>query len=168
MSQQGTSRLEKTMVWLREIFWITAVHNFRVTSCYIQTTNNTTADTLSRLPKHLSADNFLSLLHSDQSWTIVIMPSIYFSLLPKQVEITLRECTRYWGKAFADSIQCTSCSFVHIYDSVCTWDTTLFRAKHWHCWDIWPFCHTPYRQAAFQTILTLYGLFIGSMDILNI
>jgi len=45
---------QRTMVWLREIFWISAVHNFRVTSRYSQTTDNTTADVSSFPPIQFS------------------------------------------------------------------------------------------------------------------
>ena len=88
---KGTSRSERTMVWLREIFWLSVVHNFRVTSRYIQTTDNTTADTLSLLHNHLSADNFLSLLHSGSiTNNCTNLSSTSLSLLPTQVQIVLK------------------------------------------------------------------------------
>ena len=81
------------MVWLRELFWISVVHDFRVTciSRYIQTTENTTAYKLSLLHKHLSADNFLSLLHSGSITNNCInLPSTSLSLLPTQVQMALK------------------------------------------------------------------------------
>ena len=85
---KGTSKSERLQAWLREIFWILAVNNFRVTSRYIKTTDNTTVDTLSRLHNHLSAAHFLSLLHSgslknNPNCINLSPPSL--SLLPMQV-----------------------------------------------------------------------------------
>lgn len=88
---KGTSRSERTMVWLREIFWLSAVHNFRITSRYIQTTENTTADTLSRLHNHRSADHFLSILHSGSiTNNFTNLSSTSLSLLPTQVQLALK------------------------------------------------------------------------------
>jgi len=81
------------MAWPREIFWISAVNNFRVTSSYIKTTDNTTADTLSRSHNHLSAAHFLSLLHSgslknNPNCINLSLPSL--STLPMQDQIALK------------------------------------------------------------------------------
>ena len=81
------------MAWSREIFWISAVNNLRVTSRYIKKAENTTAATLSRLHNHLSADNFLSLLHSGSITNnpyCVNLSSTSLSLLPTQVSLKSR------------------------------------------------------------------------------
>ena len=48
---KGTAKGEtgpRMMEYVRHIFWLSAQYNFRLTSCYISTTNNSLADTLSR------------------------------------------------------------------------------------------------------------------------
>lgn len=88
---KGTSGSKRTIVWLREIFWICAVHNFRVTSRYIPTTDNPTADTLSRLHNYLSTETFLSPLHSGSiANNCIHLSSTSLSLLPTQVQIALK------------------------------------------------------------------------------
>ncbi|XP_022808832.1 uncharacterized protein LOC111345815 [Stylophora pistillata] len=51
---KGTSRNPLAMQWLRELFWLSAKYNFRVTSRYIPTVAKTLADAISRLhdPAH--------------------------------------------------------------------------------------------------------------------
>lgn len=42
----------RMMQFVREIFWLSARHNFRLTSTYISSTNNSLADALSRMILH--------------------------------------------------------------------------------------------------------------------
>ena len=46
---KGTIRCNTSMAWLREMFWITARNNFRLTARYLTSKANKIADTLSRL-----------------------------------------------------------------------------------------------------------------------
>lgn len=58
---KGTSRCAETMAWLREIFWITACNNFRLTARYVTSRANFVADTLSRLQDPNTSQKFLDL-----------------------------------------------------------------------------------------------------------
>ena len=46
---KGTCHNPQIMQWLREIFWLSATHNFRVTAHYIPSKSNTVADAISCL-----------------------------------------------------------------------------------------------------------------------
>ena len=63
--KKGTRRSPHFISWLREIFWLSAVNNFRLTSRYIPSKANVVADMLSRLHNCLYADHFLFLLNSN-------------------------------------------------------------------------------------------------------
>ena len=49
MVRKGTSSNKTCMQWLREIFWICKIYQIRVVPYYINTKNNSVADTLSRI-----------------------------------------------------------------------------------------------------------------------
>ena len=61
---KGSSRCPETMAWLREMFWISARNNFRLTACYVTSRTNVVADTLSRLHDPQNHCKFLDLLNT--------------------------------------------------------------------------------------------------------
>ena len=92
---KGTSRNTQTMCWLREIFWLSALNNFRLTARYISTSENTVADALSRLHDPSHCNRFLS--HTYQSNSVAArvtrepdLSSNAFASLPLQVQYMLR------------------------------------------------------------------------------
>ncbi len=48
----GTSHNKAAMDLLRELFWLSAVHNFHISAEHIAGSDNTISDFLSRLPEH--------------------------------------------------------------------------------------------------------------------
>ena len=74
---KGTSHCQESMSWLREMFWITAKNNFRLTACYVTSRANVIADTLSRLHDKQVTQKLLNLITTD---TIkVSSPSLHLS-----------------------------------------------------------------------------------------
>ena len=67
----GTSRNKKSMEWLRELFWLSAINNFHLTARHIKGTDNVLSDRLSRLDDAYTMDQTLAMFnHSLSSPTI--------------------------------------------------------------------------------------------------
>ncbi len=49
MINKGTTANPQVMEWLRDLFWLSAIYNFRITASYIPGVDNVFADSLSRL-----------------------------------------------------------------------------------------------------------------------
>ena len=88
---KGTSSCLLVMSWLRDIFWFSALSNFRITARYISTTDNDNTDTISRLADPNFTQKFLNLVASGQ---IVIsdnnVSNNTFSMLPLQIKSKLK------------------------------------------------------------------------------
>ena len=63
---KGTASCPLVMSWLRDIFWFSAISNFRITARYINTSDNVNLDTISRLVDPKYAHRFLALIASGQ------------------------------------------------------------------------------------------------------
>lgn len=61
---KGSSRCAEIMAWLREMFWISARNNLRLTARYVASRANVVADTLSRLHDSQTHYKFLDLLNT--------------------------------------------------------------------------------------------------------
>ena len=68
MINKGSTRNTTVMAWLRHLFWLSAVHNFRITAIHIPGENNIVADRISRL------HNVSSLLHFCQLLSMYLTP----------------------------------------------------------------------------------------------
>ena len=67
---KGTSSDQIAMQWLSQLFWLSATHNFRLTSRYIPNVANTLADTISRIHDPVHCELLLQKLISCPSNTL--------------------------------------------------------------------------------------------------
>ena len=52
------------MEWLKELFWLSAKHNFHLSARHVQGCHNVLADLLSRLSKEYSISHLMSYIAS--------------------------------------------------------------------------------------------------------
>ena len=91
ISKGTANALRVVMLWLRDIFWFSAISNFRITARYINTSDNVNSDTISCLVDPKYAQGFFALIASGQ---ILISNSIVsnntLSMLPLQIKSKLK------------------------------------------------------------------------------
>ena len=63
--RKGRSKNKFSMVWLREIFWLSVTHNFVIDSVYISTHDNILCDSLSRLDDEESISKIKERMSED-------------------------------------------------------------------------------------------------------
>ena len=64
MINKGSTPNPKVMVWLRDLFWLSAIYNFCITAVYIKGSHNIIADSLSRMHDRISLLKLYLLLYS--------------------------------------------------------------------------------------------------------
>ena len=62
MINKGTTANPTVMLWLRHLFWLSAIHNFRISAVYIPGVDNVRADSISRMHLAPSLLQFYSCL----------------------------------------------------------------------------------------------------------
>ena len=67
MINKGTTANPIVMTWLRDLFWLSAIHNFRITAVYIPGVVNLRADRLSRMHNGPALLELFSYLCQDQA-----------------------------------------------------------------------------------------------------
>lgn len=90
------------MHWLRELFWLSATYNFRITARYIHTASNTMADAIRHLHDPVYCEHFLRSLLSrpliSQSRVTPHLSRNTFDAFPPQVRSMLRSGNlQSWG-----------------------------------------------------------------------
>ena len=65
--QQGTTANPLVMSWLRHLFWLSAIHNYRITAVYIPGIQNVRADSISRMHDSSALLQLYSLLLKEHS-----------------------------------------------------------------------------------------------------
>ena len=87
---QGSTRNGFVMSWLRRLFWLSAIYNFRITARHIKGADNVTADAISRMHIRnfllrafslLTVVTLVSVLICSHYYVICLMPVHYFSPL---------------------------------------------------------------------------------------
>ena len=82
------------MQWLRQLFWLSATYNFRVTSRYIPTVANTLTDAISRIHEPVHCEILVKKLTSCSSNALpCVTPHLSrnaFGALPLQVKSMLK------------------------------------------------------------------------------
>ena len=135
---KGTCPNPQIMQWFREIFWLSATHNFRATTRYIPSKSNTMADAISCLhePRYCQVltEHFGSSLAKQDCCGPHLSQTALFSF-PLQVQSTLKRSN---FKTNRESIVFTlsrnpqplhiSRSYERIFDSVFTSATLQFHA----------------------------------------
>ena len=90
MVKQGHCPL--VMSWLCDIFWFSALSNFRITARYISTTDNVNSDTISRLTDVNYTQKFLNLIaKGDILLSDNNVSNKTFSVLPLQIKSKLKK-----------------------------------------------------------------------------
>ena len=91
---KGTSRNPQAMRWLRELFWLSAMFNFRITARFISTSANWLADAISRLhcPTYCEYLRHNMPSNMDLTWGSHLSSNALASL-PFQVQCMLRNRT---------------------------------------------------------------------------
>ena len=91
---KGTSSNQLAMQWLRQLFWLSATCNFRVTSRYIPTVANTLADAISCIHDPAHCEILVKKLISCPSNALPCVtphpPRNAFDALPLQVQSMLK------------------------------------------------------------------------------
>ena len=89
---KGTARCPLVMSWLRNIFWFSALSNFRITARYISTTDHVNSDTISLLTDVNYTQKFLNLMaNGDILLSDNNVSNKTFSVLPLQIKSKLKK-----------------------------------------------------------------------------
>ena len=65
MINKGTTANPQVMAWLRHLFWLSAIHNFRITAVYVPGILNVMADSISRMHSRSALLQLYSLLRKE-------------------------------------------------------------------------------------------------------
>ena len=65
MINKGTTANPQVMAWLRHLFWLSAIHNFRITAVYVPGILNVLADSISRMHSSSALLQLYSLLRKE-------------------------------------------------------------------------------------------------------
>ena len=76
MINKGTTANPLVMTWLRDLFWLSAIYNFRITAVYISGVVNLRADCLPRMHNGPALLELYSYLCQDQA-----LPTVASKLL---------------------------------------------------------------------------------------
>ena len=98
MINKGTTANPIVMTWLRDLFWMSAIHNFRITAVYIPGVDNVRADRISRMHKGPALLELYSYLCRDQAPLIVSSKLLVDHMSPTSaIFLTSRFCSGLQG-----------------------------------------------------------------------
>ena len=85
MINKGSTKNPVVMAWLWDLFWLSAVYNFRIQAVYVPGKYNILADSISRLHEYVALVHFYNILCSS-------FPAVWVNGMPLTQHMSLTSC----------------------------------------------------------------------------